>query len=90
MNLAENTDSTFLYSFVDMSNSYIPDFKSSFVYRTRYDSPVAGLSGIKDMTFPLYTVIGIVFFIGGAAETRYKKRSPTFSNSSYSIFIHDV
>ena len=27
----ENVGDLFLYSFVDMSNSYIPDFKSSFI-----------------------------------------------------------
>ena len=55
-----------------------------------YDMDLEGFKGIFWLEYlhrVLGRLIGIVFFIGGAAADMYIKRSSIFSNSSYSVFM---
>ena len=74
------------YVLLDMSNSYMPGSRDVFAYTIRYLS-LFWESGMKDIVWPLYELMGIVFFSGAAAVAKNIKTSSKCSNSSYSTFI---
>ena len=85
---ARSTDSTFLYSFVDMSNSYIPDFKSSAAYGTELAPQIQILREIRDNTL-METSSGTSFMTGfntfyytfSPAIADWERQSPAFASA---------